>query len=377
MESIESSVQDLTSAFQDFKHKNDQRLSLLEKGRLVSNRPELSHHAGSEHDDNLEHKKAFRSYLRKGDESALLSLDCTKSLSVGSEADGGYLVPQIISDRLSQDLGLISPFRRLANVISISGSSVDVLLDKGHGAAGWAGETEERGETETPKLGKKNIPVHELFARPRATQKLLDDSEINVESWLANKIAYRMAQLENEAFVSGNGNNKPHGFLSYETALKDDLGDNQIEHFLTGKNGAFDENNPIEVLVEAMAALPAKYLRGACWVLSRSAHGALRKLRDADGLSLWQPALSEKTQETLMGYPVEIVDGMPELVNGRASKSLVFGNFQEAYQIVDRAGTYVLRDPYSAKPYVEFYTVKRVGGDITNFEALKVVNFSE
>lgn len=377
MESIESSVRDLTSAFQEFKEKNDSRFRSLEKSRLSSKRPDVSYDADHLDETDLEHKNAFRSYIRKGDESGLLSLDCTKSLSVGSEADGGFLIPQVISEHLNQDLEIISPFRRLANVISISSSAVDVLLDKGNAEAGWAAETADRAETETPKLSKKRIPVHELFARPRATQKLLDDAEINTESWLANKIAHRMSQLENEAFISGDGNDKPKGFLSYQTALKDDLGENQIEHFMTGKNGAFGDDSPVDILVEAMSALPAKYLKEASWVVSKSAHAALRKLKDADGLSLWQPALTEGARETLMGYPVVIVDGMPELVSGNASKSIVFGNFREAYQIVDRAGTYVLRDPYSAKPYVEFYTVKRVGGDVINFEALKVINFSE
>lgn len=381
METIASSVRDLTSAFEDFKTKHTRRLDVLEKGTLRFSRSDVPYKANIEEEEGegmaTDHKNAFQSYIRKGDEASLMALECTKSLSVGSDVDGGYLVPHVISERIHQDLGLISPFRPLANVLSISSSAVEVLLDKGGEEAGWASETGTRSETETPKLAQKRIPVHELFARPRATQKLLDDAVVNIEGWLSHKIAYRMAQLENQAFISGDGNNQPRGFLSYPTKAREELEDNTIEHFLTGKSGAFAEEMPEDVLIDAAASLPARYLRGATWLVSRSAHAALRKLRDRNGQSLWQPALTAGAQETLLGYPVVIMEGLPELVPGTKSKSIVFGNFREAYQIVDRAGTYVLRDPYSVKPYIEFYTVKRVGGDVVNCNALKVIYFSE
>lgn len=185
-----------------------------------------------------------------------------------------------------------------------------------------------------------------------------------------------MAQVENQAFLRGDGKNKPRGFLNYPTVKRENLEWGKIEHVLTGKDGAFSERDPADILIEAIYAMKSEYQRGAVWLMSASAHASVRRLKDKNGLYLWQPGISLDTGPTLMGHKVVIIDDMPVLNPGEASDSIVFANLKEGYQIVDRMGTRVLRDPFSAKPYVEFYTTKRVGGDVINFDAFKVIKFA-
>jgi HK97 family phage major capsid protein len=203
----------------------------------------------------------------------------------------------------------------------------------------------------------------------------LDDARVNVEEWLSNRISTKMAQVENKAFLDGNGENKPKGFLAYETVVRGGLEWGKIEHLITGKKGAFAEANPEDILVEAIHAMKAEYQKGAVWLMSPSAHAAARKLKDKNGLYLWHPGLGTEPISTLLGYKVVIVDDMPSLTADTASNSIVFANMKEGYQIVDHTGTRILRDPFTATPYVEFYTTKRVGGDVMNFNAFKVIKF--
>lgn len=238
---------------------------------------------------------------------------------------------------------------------------------------GWAQEKDARQETETPELTKVRISVHELYARSRATQQLLEDACINVESWLVEKITAQMAETESAAFVKGNGEGKPRGFLSYEHSEAFQWG--RLQALKTGKNGAFPTENPENCLIDLFHLLKPAYLKDAVWLMSRSVQAAVRKLKDPTTHSpLWQPTLSQEFLPTLMGFPVYITDHMPTLTPGEEAPGLVFGNFKQGYQIVDRQSLHILRDPYSAKPYVEFYTTKRVGGDVINFEAIKVLD---
>ena len=266
----------------------------------------------------------------------------------------------------------------LANVREISSSALEMLIDKDSADAGWVAEAAEREETKTPELAKMRIPVHEMYARPRATQKLLDDARLNVEEWLSQKIAQKMAVMENTAFLMGDGDNKPTGILTCETAVKAQWTWGKLEEVQTGTNGEFGEGKGAETLLALFYALKPPYLPGASWLMSRHTQGVLRGLRDPGSHQyLWQPPLAGMPTPTLLGYPVIICDDMPSLAANTASKSILFGNFKEGYQIVDRTGIRVLRDPYSSKPYVEFYITRRVGGDILNYEALKVLNFTE
>ena len=403
METVLNAVNELGCAFEEFKSTYDERLSSLEKTgkadslieqklsrlnaevdrkyenlnklQLAFKRPALGDTEGSLSFSEQERKSAFFHYVRKGDETKLFQLEA-KALSSGSGADGGYLIPQVVSDRIGRELANLSPIRELASVMTISSSSVDLLIDKEKAEVGWAAETQQRDESTSPKLAKIQIPVHELYAKPRATQKLLDDSRVNVEEWLANRISTKMAQVENKAFLEGDGDNKPKGFMNYATVERGALEWGKIEHLQTGVNGAFAQENPGDILIETIHAMKPEYQKDAVWLMSRSAHAAVRKLKDRNGLYLWLPGLGAESTPTLLGYKVVIVEDMPPLTPDRPSNAIVFANLKEGYQIVDRAGIHILRDPFSAKPYVEFYTTKRVGGDVMNFDAFKIIKFA-
>lgn len=397
---IQTTLDDLARTFEAFKDANEERLTNLEKKGHVdpevqekmarletsldqaerrfkqmeafTNRPQLETNA----EPICGHNRAFLDYLRKGLDAPLHDYE-RKSLSTTSDRDGGYLVPSGLYDRLYSTLQTTSVMRGLASVREISSSALEMLIDKDAADVGWVAETEERKETKTPELAKIRIPVHEMYARPRATQKLLDDAALNVEEWLSQKIVQKMAAMENTAFILGDGANKPKGFLSYPTAAKSDWEWGKLEELKTGADGKFEVGKEAENILNLFHALKPPYLPGASWMMSRVTQGALRMLRDPDNHQyLWQPPLAGLPTPTLLGYPLILCDDMPNLVADTASKSIVFGNFKEAYQIVDRTGIRVLRDPYSAKPYVEFYTTRRVGGDVLNFEALKVMNFA-
>ncbi len=377
MEQIQNVVDQLADDFKVFKNGYDSRIEKLEKIEVLLKRPQFDSASNSSYQEDYAHKTAFSAYIRKGDEHNLQNV-VTKALSTARDAEGGYLVPQSVEERITHKIEEVSPLRRLSNMMTISSAAVEMLVNGGSIAdAGWAAETADRIETTAPKLTKIRIPVHELYARPRATQKLLDDSMVDIEAWLSSRIAMRMTQLENSAFLNGDGNNKPRGILNYPTVAKEGWEWGKFEHISTDVAGTFEDENGADVFISTVGALKPEYLKGAVWLMSRTAHAAVQKLKDKVGHYLWQPGLGQTTSPTLLGYPVEIAEEMPELIAGTASKSVIFGNFHEAYQIVDRAGSTVLRDPYSAKPYVEFYTVKRVGGDVINFEALKIINFDK
>lgn len=315
------------------------------------------------------YKAAFNTFLRKGDE--IISADEKKALSVGSDPDGGYVVHPDMSGAIVTKVFETSPMRAYASIQTISTDALEGLFDLEEAASGWVGETDSRPETATPQLGKWRIPVHELYAQPRATQKLLDDAEINMEAWLAGKVSEKFARDEAAAFVNGTGNNKPRGFLTYAdgTTLP-----GTIEQFDTGVNGAFAAApNGGDVLIDALYGLKAQYRANATWFMNRATTKLARKLKDSDGAYLWSPGIAAGQPATLLGYPIAAFEDMPDPATG--SLSIAVGDMRAAYQIVDRAGIRTLRDPYSSKPYVEFYTTKRVGGDVVNFEALKIVNF--
>ena len=286
---------------------------------------------------------------------------------------GGYFIPEPMMEYIQQNLLQSSPFRRLARVTSISGGSLELLLDKGCADVGWVSEVEDRPETATPELMKLKISAHQIYAKPRASQKLLDDSSMDLESWLISKIADKIARTETAAFIHGDGKGKPRGFLNYPLSAAGYSENGEIEAFKSGADGDLPHS---DVFLEVLNAMKPEYLPGAVWLMSRSAMAAIRRLKDrATGNYLWQPGLLAGQPHTLLGHSVVIVDEMPPLVRGKAGTAVAFANFKEGYQIVDRGNIHVLRDPYSAKPYVEFYTTKRVGGDVINTDAIKVVNF--
>ena len=316
------------------------------------------------------YKAGFMSYLRKGDQ--IMGAEEMKALSVGSDPDGGYVVYPDMSGRVVTKVFETSPMRAYASVQTISTDALEGLYDLDEAASGWVGETQARTDTATPTLGTWRIPVHELYAFPKATQKLLDDAAINMEAWLATKVGDKFARDESAAFVNGDGTGKPRGFLTYTagTTLP-----GTIEQIPTGVSGGFAAApNGGDVLIDALYGLKAQYRANATWFMNRATTKLVRKLKDTDGAYLWSPGIAAGQPASILGYPMASFEDMPD--PAASSLSIAVGDMRAAYQIVDRMGIRVLRDPYTAKPYVGFYTTKRVGGAVVNFEALKIIRFN-
>lgn len=313
------------------------------------------------------YKAAFDTFIRKGEE--VMGVEERKALSVGADPDGGYVVNPDLSGRIVMKVFESSPMRAYAAVQVISSDALEGLFDLNEASSGWVGETDSRAETNTPQLGKWRIPTYELYAKPKATQKLLDDASINMEAWLASKVAEKFARDEANAFVVGNGVNKPRGFLTYGsgTTLP-----GTIEQFPSGVNGALAATpDGGDVLINALYGLKQQYRANATWFMNRASTRLVRKAKDSNGSYIWVPGIAAGQPASLLGYPVAAFEDMPDPATN--SLSIAVGDMREAYQIVDRLGIRTLRDPYSAKPYVEFYTTKRVGGDVINFESIKLV----
>lgn len=397
-------IDGLGRAFEEFKTANDERLKQIEhKGHAdpaleqklanlndaiekmqervtatetVLNRPDFG--SGSEaSQEEKQHKDAFTRWVRKGDEVGLREIE-RKAMSVGSDPDGGYWVPKPTATRIVETVFATSPMRQLAMVESVGGDRYIYGIDNDEADCGWVGETETRaGNTDTPQIGEGEIVVHEVYAEPRLTQKLLDDAAYDVEGWLNRKVSNKFSREENEAFVSGNGIKKPRGLVSYTTVADSSFSSaawGTVGHIASGAAGDWPASAPGDVLIDAVYALPEEYLDGAVWLMRRSMQGEVRSFKDGNGNYLWQPSLVAGQPATLAGYPVRSAEDMP--AKAANSLSIAFGNFREAYTIVDRLGIRILRDPFTVKGYVKFYTTKRVGGGVVNFQAFKVVKFA-
>jgi len=308
--------------------------------------------------------KAFEGFLRRNDKAPVPG-DEAKALSVGIDPDGGYTVTPTMSNRIIKRLFELDPMRALASVESITTNAIEWLVDYDEAGGGWEGETESGAETDTPQIYKKRIPVHVLYAKPRATQTLLEDSAINMESWLADKQGNRFLRIESAAFVDGNGVGKPRGFLTYAdytTAGTDEWG--KIERT--------DIGNPITAdgLYDLKFSLIEQYLMRGTWLMNRLAVVDVLQLKDGAGRYIWSPGAKEDDYSTLLGLPVRMSTTMP--VQAANSLSVAIADWRESYMIVDRLGITVQRDPYTQKPYIEFYTRKRVGGDVINYQAMKL-----
>jgi len=322
-----------------------------------------------------QYKSAFVNLVRHGDLERL-SADERKALSAGSDPDGGYLLPTPTVGRIVSKVYEQSVMRQIANVQPISTDALEGVVDNGDAGAGWVSETGTRSETTTPQVGKWRIEAHEMYAEPRVTQKLLDDAAVDVEMWLAGKIADKFARVEGTAFWSGTGTGQPRGLATYTTAATgdDSRAWGQFEHVKSGANGDF-HTTKADPLQDILGAMRDQYLAAAIFVMRREVRTKLRKLKEATSdRYLWEPSLQAGQPDRLLGYPVRIDQYMPALTTD--SLSLAFGDFAEAYTIVDRLGIRTLRDPYTAKPYVKFYSTRRVGGGAVNFEAVKFLKFA-
>lgn len=326
-----------------------------------------------DHDGYAAYKSAFNAFLRKNEK--LLTAEEMKTLSVGSDPDGGYLVTPDTSGAIVKKIYETSPVRQYANVITISTDSIEGIEDLDEAGAGYAGEHATSGNTDTPELGKWKIPVFNIDTEPKATQQILDDAAIDVEAWLSGKVGEKFARFENSEFVTGDAN-KIRGFvLGYTPAVDSGTGVTwgSVGYVATGVDGDFAASAKGDKLYDLMGMLKNEYLTGAAWFAKRLTITSIRKFKDGQNNYLWQPSFIAGQPETIMGYPVARMEDMPTIAS--QSFSLAFGNLKAAYTIVDRQGIRVLRDPYTAKPYVKFYTTKRTGGGIVNFEAIKLMKF--
>jgi len=396
---LRGAMRDFLSAFESFKEANDSRLSAIEKKNddvvlsekvdrinkavseqkaaldkiaLSTRRPALGPDAASAREAD-EKKAAIERYMRSGDASAILALQ-TKSLNAGNDAEGGYLAPEPTERIIAAAVRDISPIRQIATVREIGSTTFKKPVSLGGGVAGWVGETGGRVETTTPTLSSIDFPTMELYAMPAASQTLLDDAVVDIEQWLADEVQGEFAAQETDAFVNGDGVSKPKGLLSYAIAEDSVRGAGEIGYIATGAAGGFDAANPADKILDLIYAPKQAYRANGRFVLNRKTLSAVRKFKDADGNYLWQPSLAAGSPSTLFGYPVTEVEEMPDV--GANSHSIAFGDFARGYLVVDRQGVKILRDPYSAKPYVLFYTTKRVGGGVQNFEAIKLLKFS-
>ncbi|HEY8334267.1 MAG TPA: phage major capsid protein, partial [Tardiphaga sp.] len=320
-----------------------------------------------------EHKSAFDAYVRSGNDDGLRQIE-TKAMSVGSNADGGYLVPVELEHSINQRLMPISPIRAIAAVREISGNTYKKPFMTAGPATGWVGETDVRAQTTSPTIDALSFPAMELYAMPAATATLLDDSAVNLDDWIASEVELTFAMQEGAAFVGGDGVNKPKGFLSYTTVANASWTWGNLGYIAAGAAGAFAASNPSDVLVDLIYALKAGYRQNGNFVMNRKTQATIRKFKDSTGNYLWQPPAQAGGKATLMSFPLVEAEDMPDVAAN--SLSVAFGDFQRGYLIVDRVGIRVLRDPYTAKPYVLFYTTKRVGGGVQDFDAIKLLKFA-
>ncbi|WEJ57582.1 phage major capsid protein [Devosia sp. FJ2-5-3] len=380
---------EFSTAFEEFKRTNDQRLGEIEKrgtadglldGKLERLNAVLDGHkaaldrASAERGRpalegkgalaNGEYKEAFSAYVKRGEE---------KALQTGVAGDGGYVVPGEVETEITRLMTHISPIRAIAGVRQISASVYKRPITVTGPETGWVGETASRSETDSQVIAELSYPTAELYAMPAATSAFLDDAAVDVGQWIADEVNAAFAAQETTAFVTGDGTNKPKGFLAATTVAEGSWEWGKLGYVATGTSGALPSSNPSDVLVDLVYALKSGYRQNASWVMNRKTQGAIRKLKDSDGNYLWQPATSADGRASLMGFPLVEEEDMPNV--GANSLSVAFGDFRRGYLIVDRQGVNVLRDPYSSKPYVLFYTTKRVGGGIADFDAIKLLKF--
>ncbi|HEU0097481.1 MAG TPA: phage major capsid protein [Allosphingosinicella sp.] len=312
------------------------------------------------------------SYLRKGLESGIE----LKAMAGTTDAAGGYAVPEEIDSEIGRLLTSISPIRAIANVVRVGSAGYRKLVTAGGTPSGWVSETAARPETATPTFIEVAPPFGELYANPAASQAMLDDAAFDVEAWLAQEIATEFARAEGSAFVSGNGVNRPKGFLASPTSAQGDhvRAFGTLQYVGTGEVAGFGAD-PADRLIDLVQALRPPYRQGAVFVMNSATASAIRKFKTSDGAFLWQSGLGAAQPDTLLGYPVVEAEDMPDVTAD--SVSIAFGNFRAGYLIAERTETQILRDPYTNKPFVHFYATKRVGGQVANSEAIKLLKFTD
>lgn len=311
-----------------------------------------------------EYSDSFQAHMKRGEVQA--------SLNKGAADEGGYLAPvewdRTITDRLVQ----VSPMRQLATVQTIGTAGFNKLYNNRGTTSGWVGETAKRPETATPKFGSLDFTTGELYANPSATQRMLDDAEVNLEAWLAQEVQAEFALQEGIAFLTGDGTNKPHGLLTYAegaaNAARHPWG--AIGVTPSGEVGKITA----DAIIDLIYSMKSEYAGNASFTLNRNTLGLVRKLKDGQGNYLWQPSYVAGQPSTIAGYSAVEMAGMPDVAAD--ALSIAFGDFKKGYLIIDRIGVRVLRDPFTNKPYVQFYTTKRVGGGVNDPDAIRFLKIA-
>jgi HK97 family phage major capsid protein len=375
---MKAAVSGFLNEFRGFQHdmakrlqQQEERMNSLDRKSMISGRPALS----AARDDGAPHLKAFGAYLRTGDDDGLRGLVLEgKALNTAVAAEGGYLVDPQTADTIRSVLNSTASIRSIANVVHVEATSFDVLVDHTDVGTGWASEAGPVAESDTPAIERISIPLHELSAMPKASQRLLDDSAFDIEGWLAGRIADKFSRAEAAAFIAGNGVDKPRGFLDHAKVTQGAWAWGSLGYVATGNAGDFATVNASDAIVDLVYALGATYRANAAFVMNSKTAGAVRKMKDADGRFLWSDGLAAAQPARLMGYPVMIAEDMPDIA--ASSFAIAFGDFRAGYTIADRPDLRVLRDPFSAKPHVLFYATRRVGGDVSDFAAIKLLKFA-
>ncbi|MGO6999007.1 phage major capsid protein [Rhizobium leguminosarum] len=330
---------------------------------------------GGDEDENApakkEHARAFEKWFRRGAENGLSDLEVKASLTTQSDPDGGFLVPKQTETTIDRVLGLVSVMRQLATIMPIGTKSYSKFVSMGGAGGGWVGEEDARPETGTPSLRELVFTVMEMYANPATTQTMLDDGIIDIAAWLADEVQQTFADLEGAAFITGSGVKQPRGFLNYDKVANTSWSWGNIGYTATGAAADFATTAPIDALIKLYYSLKQGMRNGAAFLMNDQVMGTVRTFKDAGGNYIWKEPSEAADVATILGKPVYTDDNMPAL--GANAYPVAFGNFKRGYLILDRTGIRVLRDPYTNKPKVHFYTTKRVGGGVANFEAIKLL----
>lgn len=356
--SLEGKVDKLNEQISEFESYK-QQMELEQKQR---NRPGISDSSAAEYKD------GFLSFLRKGDASKIE----TKAVNTGADADGGFAVPEELDRAILEIERDMSPMRQVCNVMSVSTPDYKKLVNVGGAGSGWVGEESERPETATPSLKQITANMGEIYANPAATQNSLDDIFFNAESWISSEVAKEFSDQEGLAFLSGNGTNKPKGILAYTLSSNADASRafGQLQQITASGANTVTGNDLIDIIHSAKAG----YRRNASFMMNNMSVAAIRKIKDNDGNYLWRPGLEAGAASSLLGYGIVENEDLADMEAN--ANSILFGDFSRGYTIVDRIGTRILRDPYTNKPFVHFYTTRRTGGMLTDSNAIKVLKMA-
>ncbi|WP_372570369.1 phage major capsid protein [Ruegeria jejuensis] len=359
---IEASISDAMDVIET----QNEKLAALQIGQPGPDGPSKEEQAYAGH---------YETYMRTGDETqvkaAIKAGDIRAAASVGTDADGGYTSPVEWDRTITDKLAEVSQMRSYASVQTVTGQGFKKLYNLHGASSGWVGETDARPETNTPTLGEYTFAFGEIYANPAAYQRILDDSEIDIAAWLGEEVRLEFAQQEGTAFLTGDGVNKPKGFLNYDAATEGGLPAAQqhplgpIGEVNTGAAAALT----VDGLIDLVYDLPDERMAGAEFFMNKSTAAVVRKFKDADNNLIWNPPVSAGEPSTLLGFSIRRLSNMPNVA--ASAIPIAFGNMMETYRIFDRFGVRVLRDPYTAKPKVLFYTTKRVGGGLWNPEWMR------